>query len=190
MNTLIKACLSVGLLICWPLANAQSLNSQTMNTALASGTYPLQRGQTVIGLDGGSVTAPAVWRAGPTAGVTITIERLDPQTLEYPIDPRFRLGLPVYRVQASQLIWTGNRGRFKVSLPIGRANPAFLFPERLSDLIADQDGDDNELTTWVSDDAAEVNAQNIVFETAGFTDTIHLFTAVLLDEPRKLKTRP
>lgn len=149
-------------------------------------THLLRPGTSISGLDGVRVSAPAQWREGPETGVRVTITRLERAELAWPLDPGVRLGLPIYRVHAEVPVFTDSRERFTVSLPTVGTNETSLFPERLSTVIVDSDGPGGFFTLWNSDGSATFSAEYLTFEITGFFDDTHLFTAVLLDEPRPL----
>lgn len=146
-------------------------------------THLLRPGETVVGVDGVRVSAPAQWREGPAAGVQVTITRLPRDTLKWPIESGTRLGLPIYQVESEVPVFTGSRDRFTVTIPTGTADPAFLASLRLSTGIADSDGPGGSFTVWNDDPAATLDGSGITFEAIGFFDDTHLFTATLLDVP-------
>lgn len=147
-------------------------------------THVLRPGTSISGIDGVRVSAPAQWRAGPETRVRVTITRLERAELEWPIDPRLRLGLPIYRVQAELPVLVGDGGWFTVSLPIGGADATFFAPWRLSTATYDSDGPGGTPTDWNYDSSATFSAGYVTFEITGFIDNTPLFTAITLDEPR------
>lgn len=74
-------------------------------------THLLRPGTSVSGLDGVRVSAPAPWDGQPE-GVQVTITRLERDELEWPIDPRVSLSLPIYRVQTESPVLAGGGGWF------------------------------------------------------------------------------
>ncbi|QFP78512.1 hypothetical protein [Deinococcus sp. AJ005] len=149
-------------------------------------SHLLRPGTSVSGLDGVRVSAPTQWREGPATGVQVTITRLERDELEWPIDPRVSLSLPIYRVQTELPVLAGGGGWFTVSLPTGGADATYFAPWRLSTATFDSDGPGGNPTDWHYDSSAIFSAGNLSFEITGFTDDTHLFTAITLDEPRTL----
>lgn len=158
-----------------------------VQAAVTKTTSLLRPGQTVTGLDGVQVVAPPLWRAGNTAGVQVTLERLDCASLEFPINDCLSLALPIYSVSTSESVLSADRESFRVRLPLHGLDPAYLWPYRLSTALVESDDPSvNPVRTrWHGDLSPTVTADHVEFESSGLApDDPQQFTALLLNIPR------
>lgn len=128
----------------------------------------LKPGLKVSGTAGVEVMAPHLWREGNINGVSLKIRRVAVRDLPFPLTPGTRLGLPIYAIQASESVFTANRERFVVRLPLDHVLPATLAPLRLTVATVDADGDVSPRALWVTDDQAHSNGRFLEFEVPGF----------------------
>lgn len=162
-------------------------NEQLASTTVRAGSQLLRPGETIVGVDGVRVVAPPHWREGKSAGVPVTIRRLDIKALPVPLPGSFKRAsasaFPIYGVMADENVFTADREGFQVNLPIGSLNPEKIAPYLLTTVITDGDGNSGQKRIWKYALGSKVSDGFVKFDVGGFGkgDQI-LFTALLLGQ--------